>query len=313
MATAKARLRAILPEGADLGRVLALPGDLAAVADWQGGLPARLSAVVHAAADVNLSRSYDQLRATNLEATAHMCQIAQDRGAVLHHVSSVAVFGGGALRADAHGQLPEPSIAIAALKSGYSRSKWAAEQVVIARRKAGLKAEIYRLGEMAPDAIYPRINPFSSVSILAEAARRIGALPLLDEVTDCTPTGLVAQWITARCLAGLPAPAMVATIGSCAHLLVDPTRHPIAAVLEAMTGHLPRIAADTFTAQLARAQARTPHPALARALVLMRSAAEAPLFQPAGPPADLGGARVPLPWPIPAKAQNEIAHGEALS
>lgn len=320
-AMAQARIREILPKGVDPDRVLAVAGDLAAVQDWKDKLPARLSAVVHAAADVNLSRSYHQLRTTNLEATAHLCQIAQDRGAVLHHVSSVAVFGGGALRADLRGQMPEPKMAIKALKSGYSRSKWAAEQVVIARRKVGLKAEIYRLGEMAPDAIYPRINPLSSVSILAEAARRIGALPLLDEVTDCTPTGLVAQWIAARCLAGAPADA-----GLCAHLLVDPTRHPVVVVLEGMTGPLPRVAADAFAGQLECAQTRTPHPALARALMLMRSATEAPLFQPAGRTATLGGAAVLLPWPVAAPAplpgsarplaatgaQYDISHGEAL-
>jgi len=334
-AAAAARLSSVLPKPADAERVRVLVGDLSDAHAWQSALPARLSAVLHAAADVNLSRSYDQLRAANLEATARMCQIAADRGAVLHHVSSVAVFGGGALRADGTGRMPDPDIAISALKSGYARSKWAAEQVVIARRDAGLKAAIYRLGEMAPDALYPRTNPLSSLSILAEAARRTGALPLLDEVMDCTPTGLVAAWIAKRCLAGAVEPSE-----PCAHLLVDPTRHAVTAVLEGMTGPLPRLGVEAFTAQLALQQARAPHPDLARALVLMRSATEGPLFQPTDRPGATGGRAVALPWPGAARASGpdrprptaaghlsvltdasartaapyqDVAHGEAVS
>jgi thioester reductase-like protein len=97
--------------------------------------------VYHCAAEVGFIASYEDLFAVNVGGTREMIRLAGTAGAVLHHVSSVAVFPygrDGVVREDADTAL------VTTLAGGYAQSKWAAEQMIWKSITRGLRAVIYR-------------------------------------------------------------------------------------------------------------------------------------------------------------------------
>jgi len=74
-----------------------------------------------------------------------MIRLAFAGGAVLHHVSSVAVFpyGGGRMRRE-----DEDIACVKALPGGYAQSKWVAERMIWQAISRGLRAVIYRPAQL---------------------------------------------------------------------------------------------------------------------------------------------------------------------
>lgn len=255
---ARNRLADKLP-GLPFERVTVLAGDL--VSDKpEHILPNPAQVIVHAAADVNFSKNYRQLRLANVQATASLCSFALACGARFHHVSSVATLAGGRILPRGDGDLPGE---LGVLKSGYAQTKWAAEQVVQSFRTRGLEASIYRLGEMMPDRFHPIANPLSVFTILCRAAQLVGAAPVLDEVSDYTPLGVVAKWIAGR----------VVSIDdgheNASVTLVSPVSVTLSAMFNAVLGPMRTVSLSEFRKVVSERLYATGNQDLARCLLLL--------------------------------------------
>lgn len=106
--------------------------------------------VVHAAAQVNLIYPYEALSAANVEGTANMvsfCSIGRIK--VLHYVSTDAVFPSS--RDEGHVFTEESDLKHSwhKLQSGYSQTKWVAEQLVLRGQEHGIPSAIYRCGNIS--------------------------------------------------------------------------------------------------------------------------------------------------------------------
>ncbi|MCC9708330.1 thioester reductase domain-containing protein [Streptomyces sp. MNU76] len=195
------------------GRLDARRGDLArhrfgwTHETWEA-YAVRCDAVLHIGALVNFLLDYRAHRPANVTGTAEVLRFAlSGRVKALHHVSTLGVLDREAARARerARGRLGEdfdPARA-ATPTSGYSRSKWVAERLVLAARRLGAPVTLYRLGEIMPAADNGVPNPKALTHLLLSAFRRLGLRPDVPMRSDYTPVDETA----ARLVAGLAEPA----------------------------------------------------------------------------------------------------------
>lgn len=150
-------------------------------------------AVYHVGANVSLLRTYRSMRATNVLGTHALLNLAcTGRPKRFHHVSTLAVCVG----ADARGTLREAPISMHdGLRDGYTQSKWAAEALVCAARRAGLEASIYRLGRVVGPTSSGFVNAEDIVWRLLRAGVALGALPEFSAAEPWTPVDFVARAI----------------------------------------------------------------------------------------------------------------------
>ncbi len=181
------------------GRVLALPGDLAAprlglADDDFARLAATVDAVYHAGGLVNFVYPYPLLRAANVGGTVEVLRLASTtKRKPVHFVSTLSVFlarGGSA--ADRVGEEDEPG-GPAALEDGYARSKRVAELLVAEARSRGLPACIHRPARITGDSRSGRGNPGDLLSRLVRGCVQLGSAPDLDVLLDMAPVDSVAR------------------------------------------------------------------------------------------------------------------------
>ncbi|AUX43536.1 hypothetical protein SOCE26_049860 [Sorangium cellulosum] len=132
------------------GRIIPVAGDLSLPLL---GLPRprfdalaeELDVIYHVGGQVNFFLPYTALRAANVQGTQEILRLAGSGPTKpVHYTSSMAVFFGRAhLEAGRVSELDTP-VLDPGVKSGYTRSKWIAEQLVAAARERGLPAAIYR-------------------------------------------------------------------------------------------------------------------------------------------------------------------------
>lgn len=123
--------------------------------------------VVHCAAIYDLTATADQQRATNVDGTAAVIALCLRLGAVLHHVSSIAVAGTFA------GVFSEDDFDLAQqLPTPYHQTKFEAEKLV--RSTPGLRFRIYRPGVVVGDSRTGEIDkidgPYYFFGLLAKLA-----------------------------------------------------------------------------------------------------------------------------------------------
>ncbi|MEE1760885.1 MULTISPECIES: non-ribosomal peptide synthetase [unclassified Streptomyces] len=195
------------------GRLDARRGDLArdrfgwTRETWEA-YAARCDAVLHIGALVNFLLDYRAHRPANVSGTTEVVRFAlSGRTKALHHVSTLGVLDREAscARERGRGRLGEdvdPARA-ATPTSGYSRSKWVAERLVLAARRLGAPVTLYRLGEIMPAADNGVPNPKALTHLLLSAFRRLGLRPDVPMRSDYTPV----DEAVARLVAGLAEPA----------------------------------------------------------------------------------------------------------
>jgi thioester reductase-like protein len=181
-------LRAALTNGLET-RVEYVCGDIALL-DWGlerklwHRLAAQVQAVIHNAAAVNWVANYEALKAANVDGTRTMLRFAQTCVAKqVHHISSTFIFGWTACGLLLESDSNEP---MAELDFGYAQTKWVAEQLVLAARRQGVDARVYRpaivsastggIGHPADVAV--RILAFMiNHGIAVETANQLSILP----------------------------------------------------------------------------------------------------------------------------------------
>ncbi|WP_327731903.1 thioester reductase domain-containing protein [Streptomyces sp. NBC_00487] len=164
----------------------------------------RCDAVLHIGALVNFLLDYRAHRPANVAGTVEVLRFAlSGRAKALHHVSTLGVLDRQAARAGGRlGEDFDPTEAVPPT-SGYSRSKWVAERLVLAAGRLGAPVTLYRLGEIMPAADNGVPNPKALTHLLLSAFLRLGLRPDVPMRSDYTPVDETA----ARLVAGLAEPA----------------------------------------------------------------------------------------------------------
>lgn len=137
--------------------------------------------IVHSAADVNLTRSYEKLQSANVFGTEQILDFAmRGKPKTLHYASTLAVSGvasGMPLRfSEAEFDLGQTFL------SEYERSKFDAENLVRTRMKQGLHAKIYRFGHIAAHSVTGRFQKNSADNRIIQLLKGILYLKKVPQV-----------------------------------------------------------------------------------------------------------------------------------
>lgn len=148
--------------------------------------------VVHGGALVNLLYDYRMHREPNVLGTAEVIRFAREAGGIpLHYVSTLGVLYDHAV-VDGSPVPPDIDVtAVTAPSSGYSLSKWVAEQLLHAA--TDLPVTVLRLGELMPARDVAVPNPNALTHLLLTAFERLGAVPRAAIRSDCSPVDAVAR------------------------------------------------------------------------------------------------------------------------
>jgi amino acid adenylation domain-containing protein/thioester reductase-like protein len=185
------------------GRLHAVKGDLAqprlGVDDriWRR-LAGECDAVVHCAALVNFLYDYTAHRAVNVLATHEVLKLAlEDHAKPLHFISTLGTLDKEAARHSVPlGEPFDPAQAVAP-DSGYSRSKWVAERLLLCARAQGAPVTVFRLGEVMPCSSHGLPNHRALTHLLLSAFVQLGAKPDAAIRSDWSPVGDVARRVIA--------------------------------------------------------------------------------------------------------------------
>lgn len=142
--------------------------------------------LVHCAAVTDISAGEDEQRATNVDGTRAVIELAQRLGATLHHMSTIAVAG------DYAGEYSEDDVDVGQqLPTPYSQNKFEAELLV--RSAPGLRYRIYRPAAVVGDSRTGEMDkvdgPYHFFGILSALAVLPNLTPIL--LPDTGRTNLV--------------------------------------------------------------------------------------------------------------------------
>jgi amino acid adenylation domain-containing protein/thioester reductase-like protein len=153
----------------------------------------QVDVIYHNGAWVNSIYPYPVLKPANVLGTQEVLRLAcHTRSKPMHFISTLSVFGGNrdtSIREDSPlevADLPE---------SGYSQSKWVAEQLVIQAKDRGLPVSIYRLGRIAGHSQTGAGNVDDLMSRMIKGCIQLGYVPDRQTVLDITPIDYVSQAI----------------------------------------------------------------------------------------------------------------------
>ncbi len=232
--------------------------------DW-ARIAAQTDVVLHNGALVNFLFDYRTHRPANVLGTAEMLRLAMTgRPKPLHHVSTLGVLDRQAMRhAEPLAETFDPARAIAPA-SGYSRSKWVAERMLVEARRRGASVTIWRLGEVMPAADNGYPNRRALTHLLLTAFQRLGACPDVPIHVDYSPVDQVA----ARLVGGLFDREVV---GRTLHVF-----HPDSVCLSDVLEPLERVPEPEFLARLRAAATDPGTPELATLLELVTRVPDRP-------------------------------------
>ena len=111
----------------------------------------RTDAVIHTAANVMHAGHYKDFEKTNVSGTQNIIDFCMDASAVLHHASTASVNGSGTVNQsnpDAIFNEFVLDIGQSYSQNVYIHSKYKAEEKILIARQEGLKANIYRIGNL---------------------------------------------------------------------------------------------------------------------------------------------------------------------
>lgn len=140
--------------------------------------------IFHLAAHVNYIQPYQAHHAVNIEGTLNILRLAtRGKAKPLHYVSTIAVYGPAGLLNSVSRIFESDDIKtyLEGMKydSGYSQSKWVAEQLVWEAKRRGVPLSVYRPGFIMGDSINGIGNPKDFVFRLIRGCIAVGAYPCL--------------------------------------------------------------------------------------------------------------------------------------
>jgi len=179
-------------------RVFPLVGDLTTESLGLHDVPPSADHVVHLGAVYDMTADEETAYAANVTGTRRVIALATGLGAMLHHVSSVAVAG------DHRGRFFEDDFDLGQnLESPYHRTKFAAEKLV--REAKGLRWRIYRPSIIAGDSRTGEMDkidgPYYFFPAIARMADLPSELPMI--LPDLGATNIVPVDYVARAMVEL--------------------------------------------------------------------------------------------------------------
>ncbi|MQY12348.1 Linear gramicidin synthase subunit D [Streptomyces sp. RB5] len=157
-------------------------------------LTAECDAVLNIAAVVNFLLDYRAHRPANVGGTAQVLRFTlTGRPKALHHVSTLGVLDHHAARAGRPLDEDFDPAGAPAPTSGYSRSKWVAERMLLEARRLGAPVTLHRLGEVMPAADTGVPNHRALTHLLLTAFHRLGLRPDVPMYSDYTPVDFTAE------------------------------------------------------------------------------------------------------------------------
>ena len=156
-----------------------------------------VNVVVHAAAEVSLTRSYDTLRSSNVESTLRLLEFANAaEDCRFIHVSTLAVCPSD------DGVAREQEVAWhAALRDGYTQSKWVSESLVSGMMQRGMSGLVARIGRVTASLELAVSNPKDVFIRVLRAGLSEGVLPRLPVSEVWTSVDEVARFLAHQALA----------------------------------------------------------------------------------------------------------------
>ncbi|MBQ8546758.1 MAG: AMP-binding protein [Clostridia bacterium] len=111
----------------------------------------KVDMVIHTAANVNHAGRYEDFEHTNVIGTQNVIDFCMQSGALLQHTSTASIHGSGTVeQKNPDATFDEFSLDIGQnhVQNVYIHSKYKAEELVLLAREAGLKANIFRIGNL---------------------------------------------------------------------------------------------------------------------------------------------------------------------
>lgn len=184
----------------DTSRLFTVKGDiekenLGISAEEYEKLSRQVDVVFHIAANVHHAGDYSELEKTNVTGTSNVIDFCKKADAVLQHTSTVSVHGAATVIEKTEKAVFDEHI----LDIGqhytdnvYIHSKYCAEQLVLLARKDGLKANIYRIGNLTWRRTDGKFQINSSDNGFLHRIRAIIKLGIYHENMGKYPTDLTA-------------------------------------------------------------------------------------------------------------------------
>ncbi|MBD2461910.1 amino acid adenylation domain-containing protein [Oscillatoria sp. FACHB-1407] len=194
------------PSGLDQ-RVVVVPGDLTRPhfgLPSLKGLAGCIHTIFHAGADVNLMRSYEQLRLTNVVGTQEVLRLAALNSIPVHFISTIDILHS---LCDAeqfllkhHRTVDEssPLPTFDQVCGGYAQTKWVGESLMIAASERGIPTTIHRAGMLTGHSVTGAGQTHDLMARLILGIIQLKAAPLFDGSVNLIPIDYACQHITSH-------------------------------------------------------------------------------------------------------------------
>lgn len=184
----------------DVSAVRVVVGDveqpnLGLTKDLYDKLAEETDTVIHTAANVHHAGDYADLARTNVTGTQHVIAFAKAASAVLQHTSTTSLHGAGTVIED-HKDMSfdETTLYIGQhyTDNVYIHSKYEAERAVLQARKDGLRANIFRMGNLTWRQSDGMFQPNAADNGFLHRVRAILKMGLVNDNMDKYPMDLTA-------------------------------------------------------------------------------------------------------------------------
>lgn len=155
-------------------------------------LAVKIDQIYHNGALVNLTFPYIATKGPNVEGTIEIIKLAcKSKTKPIHFTSTLSVFS------DKDDEVYEDDTTKNSIdiSTGYSKSKWVAEQILKIARERGVPVSIYRLGRVFGSSDTGICQPNDFLWKFIEACTELQMVPKIDEYFDVSPVDIVAKSI----------------------------------------------------------------------------------------------------------------------
>ncbi|MFI1436639.1 amino acid adenylation domain-containing protein [Streptomyces lydicus] len=157
-------------------------------------LAGTIDSIYHSAAIVNFTFPYEAMKPANVHGTEELLKLATRRQLkAFHFVSSVDVFmGTGAERPFTEVDLPDKPKRI---PTGYPRTKWVAEKLVVLARDRGVPVTVQRPWMITGHTQTGAAHETDYLYVYLKGFLDLGVLPLFNDVINAVPVDYTAEAI----------------------------------------------------------------------------------------------------------------------
>lgn len=158
-------------------------------------LAAKIDTVIHTAANVHHAGDYADLERTNVGGTKNVIEFAKKANAVLNHTSTTSLSGAGTVLEDhKNAVFDETKLYVGQhyADNVYIHSKYEAEKAVLNARKDGLRANIFRMGNLTWRVSDGKFQPNTDDNGFLHRVRALLKMGVVNDKMDKFPMDFTA-------------------------------------------------------------------------------------------------------------------------